>query len=177
MSQTRYQLPGEQNWTHESEAKCAKPVQDGVQTMKSWAWSIQPNSDRSDREKWSTKGGPVFLKLFRLDWNFRKFWLNGSRPAWHTEWLLYHVRYTNSKRSPMLNALRIYNTSIRIYNVSVKSKLQLPPPPRGNPRGFDFFENYCSNSLLPGPKYCSNAPPRVHTGHQMPPPRGHFTGT
>ena len=26
------------------------------------------NSDRSDREKWSTsKGGPVFSKLFRLD--------------------------------------------------------------------------------------------------------------
>ena len=26
------------------------------------------NSDQSDREKWSTsKGGPVFLKLFRLD--------------------------------------------------------------------------------------------------------------
>ena len=47
------------------------------------------NSDRSDREKRTTsKGGPVFSKLFRLDRtdplsfdrNFRKFWLNGSRP-------------------------------------------------------------------------------------------------
>ena len=29
---------------------------------------FKPNSDRSDREKWSTsKGGPVFSKLFRLD--------------------------------------------------------------------------------------------------------------
>ena len=40
------------------------------------------NSNRSDREKWSTsKGGPVFSKLFRLDRNLRKFWLNGSRPV------------------------------------------------------------------------------------------------
>ena len=38
--------------------------------------------------------------------------------------------------------------------VSVKSKLQHAPPPRA----FDFFENYCSNSPLPGPKCRSNAP-------------------
>ena len=31
-------------------------------------------------------------------------------------------------------------------------------PPPGNPRAFDFFENYCSNSPLPGPKCRSNAP-------------------
>ena len=35
MSQNRYQLPGEKNWKHEIEAKCARPVQDGIQTMKS----------------------------------------------------------------------------------------------------------------------------------------------
>ena len=101
------------------------------------------NPDRSDREKWSTsKGGPVFLKLFRLNWNFRKFWLNGSRPAWHTEWLLYHVRYTNSKRSPMSNALRIYNTSIRIYNVLVNQiKASTPPPPlRATPGDLTFLK-------------------------------------
>ena len=34
--------------------------------------------------------------------------------------------------------------------------------PRATPRAFDFFENYCSNSPLPGPKCCSNAP---HWGH------------
>ena len=45
--------------------------------------------------------------------------------------------------------------SYAIY-VSVKSKLQHAP--QGNPRAFDFFENYCSNSPLPGPKCCSNAP-------------------
>ena len=42
-------------------------------------------------------------------------------------------------------------------NVSVKSKLQHTPP-RATPRAFDFFENYCSNSPLPGPKCRSNAP-------------------
>ena len=31
-------------------------------------------------------------------------------------------------------------------------------PPRATPRAFDFFENYCSNSPLPGPKCRSNAP-------------------
>ena len=48
------------------------------------------NSDRSDREKRTTsKGGPVFSKLFRLDRTdplslgpkFPEFWLNGSRPS------------------------------------------------------------------------------------------------
>ena len=47
------------------------------------------NSDRSDREKRTTsKGGPVFRNFsgwtepihWVLDRNFRKFWLNGSRP-------------------------------------------------------------------------------------------------
>ena len=35
MSRNRYQLPGEKKWTHEIEAKCVRPVQDGVQTVKS----------------------------------------------------------------------------------------------------------------------------------------------
>ena len=33
------------------------------------------NSDRSDREKWSTsKGGLIFSKLFRLDWTYPLSW-------------------------------------------------------------------------------------------------------
>ena len=44
-----------------------------------------------------------------------------------------------------------------------------PPPHPPPPRAFDFFENECSNSPLPGPKCRSNA--RVHSGDQMPPPR------
>ena len=35
VSQNRYLLPGGKNWTHEIEVKCARPVQDGVQTVKS----------------------------------------------------------------------------------------------------------------------------------------------
>ena len=63
-----------------------------------WARSIRPKSDRSDLEKWSTsKGGPVFWNFsgwtelihWVLDRNFRKFWLNGSRPLiylWGDVW-------------------------------------------------------------------------------------------
>ena len=29
------------------------------------------------------------------------------------------------------------------------------------PRAFEFLENFCSNSPLPGPKICSNAPTLV----------------
>ena len=50
-------------------------------------------------------------------------------------------------------------------------------PPRTTPRAFDFFENYCSNSPLPGPNNVQMPHTRVHSGDQMPPPRGHFTGT
>ena len=53
--------------------------------------------------------------------------------------------------------------------VSVKSKLQRPPPPPANTRAFDFFETNCSNSPLSEPKYRSNAPHYLHT---MPPSRG-----
>ena len=31
-------------------------------------------------------------------------------------------------------------------------------PPRATPRAFEFLENFCSNSPLPRPKSCSNAP-------------------
>ena len=55
--------------------------------------------------------------------------------------------------------------------VSVKSKLQHTPPPQANPRAFDSFENYCSNSPLPGEKAVQMPHTRVHS------PLGHFTGT
>ena len=32
------------------------------------------------------------------------------------------------------------------------------PPPRATPRAFEFLEKFCSNSPLPRPKSCSNAP-------------------
>ena len=42
--------------------------------------------------------------------------------------------------------------------VPVKSKLQHPPPPRATPGHLYFLQNFCSNSPLPRPKSCSNAP-------------------
>ena len=44
---------------------------------------------------------------------------------------------------------------LHIY-VPVKSKLQHPP--WATPQAFEFLENFCSNSPLPRPKSCSNAP-------------------
>ena len=46
-------------------------------------------------------------------------------------------------------------------NVPVKLKLQHPP--RVTPREFEFLENFWSNSPLPRPKSCSNAPSQVHS--------------
>ena len=48
-------------------------------------------------------------------------------------------------------------TIVHRSNVSVKSKLQHAPP-RATTRAFDLFENYCSNTPLPGPKCRSNVP-------------------
>ena len=51
-----------------------------------------------------------------------------------------------------LRKLKIMYRSNRSFNMTP------PPLPLATPRAFDFFENYCSNSLLPGPKCHSNAP-------------------
>ena len=42
--------------------------------------------------------------------------------------------------------------------VMYRSNRSFNMPPRATPRAFDFFENYCSNCPLPGPKCRSNAP-------------------
>ena len=54
------------------------------------------------------------------------------------------------------NLLQTLHACISETYVSVKSKLQHPP--RATHRALDFFENYCSNSSLPGPKCRSNSP-------------------
>ena len=61
-------------------------------------------------------------------------------------------------------------------NVSIKSKLQHAPPGQP-PRAFDFFENYFQIPPYPGQNAVQMPHTRVHSGDQMPPPRGHFTGT
>ena len=53
------------------------------------------------------------------------------------------------ERFLFLYQISVMYRSDRRFNIS---------PPRATPRAFDFFENYCSNSPLPGPKCRSNAP-------------------
>ena len=68
------------------------------------------------------------------------------------------INVTFSKmRKRNLSGDRSLSLSQRETNVSVKSKLQHPPPPT---RAVECLENFCSNSPLTGPKSCSNAPPR-----------------
>ena len=43
-------------------------------------------------------------------------------------------------------------------DVMYRSNRSFNMPPRATPRAFDFFEIFCSNSPLPGPRCRSNAP-------------------
>ena len=56
-----------------------------------------------------------------------------------------HIRMSDNNLSEIQNAIS-EDISNGKNNVSVKSKLQHPPPHRATPRGFDSFENYCLNS-------------------------------
>ena len=62
----------------------------------------------------------------------------------------YYLRAWHRLRKVQLHRrlFRVMYRSNRSFNTS-----KLQPP-----RAFDFFENYCSNSPLPGPKCRSNAP-------------------
>ena len=57
--------------------------------------------------------------------------------------------------------------SNRIFNIH-------PGQPPGH---LTFFENSCSNFPYPGQNAVQMPHTRVHSGDQMPPPRGHFTDT
>ena len=65
-------------------------------------------------------------------------------------------------KSYSLNTVQIWwhvNLSTFIVShIMYRSNRSFNMPPPGNPLAFDFFENYCSKSPLPGPKYRSNAP-------------------
>ena len=50
----------------------------------------------------------------------------------------------------------------------------MPPPP---PWAFDFFKIIVQIPPYPGQNAVQMPHSRVHSGDQMPPPRGHFTGT
>ena len=59
-------------------------------------------------------------------------------------------------------------------NVSVKSKLQHAPPPTGH---LTFLKIIVQIAPNPGQNAVQMPHTRFHSGDQMPPPRGHFTGT
>ena len=64
------------------------------------------------------------------------------------------------------------------YNVSVKSKLQHAPLPPGQPPGhLTFLKIIVQIPPYPGRNAVQMPHTRVHSGEQMPPPRGHFTST
>jgi len=49
--------------------------------------------------------------------------------------------------------------------------------PRATPRAFDFLKIIVQIPLFPGQNAVQMPHTRVHSGDQMHPPRGHFTGT
>ena len=64
VSQNRYQLPSEKNWTHEIEAKCARPVQDGVRTVESHNGYVSVKSKLQHAPPpGKTPGHLTFLKI------------------------------------------------------------------------------------------------------------------
>ena len=48
------------------------------------------------------------------------------------------------------------NVSVQVHLMYQSNRSFNIPP--GNPRAFEFLENFCPNSPLPRPKSCSNAP-------------------
>ena len=58
--------------------------------------------------------------------------------------------------------MRKQNYTVWIYRLVAclmyQSNRSFNIPPRATPRTFEFLENFCSNSPLPRPKSCSNAP-------------------
>ena len=63
----------------------------------------------------------------------------------------------STRNCTQLCLLATFSPAAILMYVPVKSKLKHPPP--GNPRAFEFLENFCSNSPLTGPKSCLNASP------------------
>ena len=75
-------------------------------------------------------------------------------------------------RNAALNLTPVTGTT----NVSVKSKLQHAPP--GQPPGhLTFLKIIVQIPPYPGQNAVQIPHSRVHSGDQMPPPWGHFTGT
>ena len=105
---------------------------------------------------------------------------------WHCEWQISKIEkncnwfklfelscFTHS------TSLSIENYLVLSCNVSVKSKLQHAPlPAPGNPAGdLTFLKISVQSPPYPGQNAVQMPHTGVHSGDQMPPPRGHLTGT
>ena len=87
-------------------------------------------------------------------------------------WSIYRDNNFHSRRQVFKFFLKSWVLKL---NVSVKSKLQHPP---GQPPGhLTFLKIFVQISPYPGQNAVQMPNTRVHSGDQMPPPRGHFTGT
>ena len=63
------------------------------------------------------------------------------------------------KRKKQTNKHKTKNKNKKQNNGEInRSNRSFNMPPPATPRAFDFFENYCPNSPLPGPKCRSNDP-------------------
>ena len=88
---------------------------------------------------------------------------------------LWHKRYiffcTNAKRKrSYLELLTLMYRSNRSFNMP-------SPPPRASPGHLTFLKIFVPIPPYPGQNAVQMPHTRVHSGDQMPPPRGHFTGT
>ena len=72
---------------------------------------------------------------------------------------------------------RPLNTDTIVDVDLVKSKLQHAPPPRQPPGHWTVLKIIVQIPPYPGQNTVQMPHTKVHSGDQMPPPRGHFTGT
>ena len=114
---------------------------------------------RSNRKSFEKSGPPFevdhFSRLDRLE-----FWLNGSRP-WSFDCVT--ARFDIC----ICNRLLTYRSN-RSFNM---------PPPGQPPGHLTFLKIIVQIPLYQGQNAVQMPHTRVHSGDQMPPPRGHFTGT
>ena len=80
-----------------------------------------------------------------------------------------NYKYNNNNNNKLYLSVRYFSYEA---NVSVKSKLQHPPP-----RHLTFLKIIVQIHPYPGQNAVQMPHTRIHSGDQMPPPRGHFTGT
>ena len=110
------------------------------------------------------------------------FWLKQGLSC-TSKFVVLHSFFKNLCLNQLLTMFaKPFSTQCRYYeksqysNVSVKSKLQHAPP--GQPPGhLTFLKMIVQIPPYPGQNAVQMPHTGVHSGDQMPPPRGHFKGT